>query len=95
MKERELKIPVVQLMPAFSDLFPDNDSNDFEYLPAPKLRGLEDPVCILHSSGASRCFDLQTVHDDRCFRLRRASKAGHFYKSHLGLLLAFAMVRRP
>jgi hypothetical protein len=28
-------------------------------------------------------------------RLNRVPKADHFYESHLGLLLAFAMARRP
>jgi len=96
MKERGLEIPVVRPMPAFSDLFPDGDSKDFEYLPAPKLKGLEDPACLLHSSGASGRFDLQTVYMTIViFRVRWASKIGHFYESHLGLLLAFAVVRWP
>ena len=40
-------------MPAFESLFPDDDSEDFEYLPESKLKGLDDPVIIMHSSGAS------------------------------------------
>ena len=58
LKEQGSGIPVVQLMPAFRDLFPDHDSDDFEYLPEPKLKGLDDPVVLLHSSGASRYFGL-------------------------------------
>jgi len=46
-------IPAVQPIAAFKDLFPDDDSEDFEYLPVPKLKGLDDPVFILHSSGVS------------------------------------------
>ena len=45
-------------MPAFKELFPDDDSEDFDYLPEPKLKGLDDPVCLLHSSGTSRYFGL-------------------------------------
>jgi len=43
-------------MPAFKDLFPDDDSEEFEYLTEPKLKGLDDPVFLLHSSGASSYF---------------------------------------
>ena len=53
-KEQGYKLPVVQLMPTFKDLFPDDDSDDFEYLPDLKNRGLDDPICILHSSGMPR-----------------------------------------
>ena len=56
LEEQGSKIPVVRLIPAFEDLFPDDDSEDFEYLPELKLKGLDDPFCILHSSGASGCF---------------------------------------
>ncbi|KAF9650627.1 acetyl-CoA synthetase-like protein [Thelephora ganbajun] len=52
LKEQRSKIPVVQLMQTFEELFPDDDSENFEYLPEPKLKGLDDPVCILHSSGS-------------------------------------------
>ena len=40
-------------MPAFEDLFPrpDDESEDFEYLPEPRIKDMEEPVCILHSSG--------------------------------------------
>ena len=51
LKEQGSVIPDVQLMPTFGDLFPDGDSEDFEYLPEPELSGPDDPVCILHSSG--------------------------------------------
>ena len=54
LKEQGSKNPVVQLMPAFKHLFPDDDSEDFDYLPEPKLKGLDDPICILHSSGMFR-----------------------------------------
>jgi len=54
--EQGSTIPVIQLMPTFKDLFPDDDSDDFEYLPVPKLKGLDDPVFILHSSGVSWYF---------------------------------------
>ena len=54
-------IPVVQLMPAFKDLFPDDNSEYFEYLPEPELKGLDDPVIILHSSGASGEFGLRSA----------------------------------
>jgi len=95
MKERGLKVPVVQPMPAFNDLFPDDDSEDFEYLPAPKFKGLEDPVCLLHSSGEPKLFDMQPIYMTIVvFRLRRVPETDHFYKSHLGLLLAFAMARQ-
>ena len=53
LKEQGFEIPIVRLMPAFESLFPDDDSEDFEYLPEPKLKGLDDPVIIMHSSGAS------------------------------------------
>ena len=52
-KGQGFKIPVVQLMPTFKDLFPDDDSGDFKYLPDLKIKGLDDPICILHSSGTS------------------------------------------
>lgn len=58
LKEQGSEVPVVRLMPAFRDLFPDDDSEDFEYLPELKLKGLDDPVVILHSSGGSRHFCL-------------------------------------
>lgn len=58
LKEQGFEVPAVQPMPAFEDLFQDDDSEDFEYLPEPKLRGLDDPVFLLHSSGASRYFGL-------------------------------------
>ena len=58
LKEQGFEIPIVQLLPAFENLFPDDDSEDFEYLPEPKLKGLDDPVIILHSSGASGDFGL-------------------------------------
>ena len=51
LKEQGSTIPEVQLMPTFEDLFPDDDSGDFKYLPEPKPNGPDDPVCILHSSG--------------------------------------------
>ena len=41
-------------MPAFNELFPDDDSEDFEYLPQPQTNSADGLVCILHSSGASR-----------------------------------------
>lgn len=50
-KEQGSTIPVVQLMPTFKELFPDDSSEDFEYLPEPNNHGPDDPVCILHSSG--------------------------------------------
>jgi len=53
LKEQGSEIPLIQLMPAFEGLFPDHDPEDFEYLPEPKLKGLDDPTVILHSSGAS------------------------------------------
>lgn len=56
LKEQGFRIPAIQLMPTFRELFPDDDSDNFEYLPEPKLKGLDDPVCLLHSSGASRYF---------------------------------------
>lgn len=96
LKEQGSKIPVIQLMPAFKDLFPDDDSEDFEYLPEPKLRGLDDPVCILHSSGAPKYFGLGSAFLIVIFsRLGRLPKADHLHESHLGLLLAFAVVWRP
>ncbi|KAF9649184.1 acetyl-CoA synthetase-like protein [Thelephora ganbajun] len=52
LREKGSEVPAIQLMPAFKDLFPDDDSEDFEYLPEPKLKGLDDPVLILHSSGS-------------------------------------------
>ena len=61
LKEQGSEIPVVQPMPAFEDLFPDHDPEDFEYLPEPKLKGLDDPTVILHSSGASRYLTLRSV----------------------------------
>ena len=61
LKEQGSEIPVVRLMPVFKDLFPDHDSEDFEYLPEPKLKGLDDPAVILHSSGASRYSGLRSV----------------------------------
>ena len=57
LKEQGFEVPVVQPMPVFKDLFQEYSEN-FEYLPEPKLKGLDDPVRILHSSGASRCFGL-------------------------------------
>ena len=51
--EQGSTIPVIQPMPTFKYLFPDDDSEDFEYLPVPILKGLDDPVFILHSSGMS------------------------------------------
>jgi hypothetical protein len=54
LKEQGFTIPVVRLMPTFTDLFPDNDSEDFEYLPEPNTNGPDDPVCVLHSSGVSK-----------------------------------------
>lgn len=56
LKGQGSKIPVIQLMPSFGELFPDDDSENFEYLPEPKLKGLDDPVCLLHSSGESAYF---------------------------------------
>lgn len=53
MAEQGFKVPVVQPMPVFEDLFPEEISEDFEYLSEPKLKGLDDPVCLLHSSGVS------------------------------------------
>ena len=49
--EQRSRIPVVQPMPTFKDLFPDNDSEEFEYLPELSANSPDDPVCILHSSG--------------------------------------------
>lgn len=61
LKERGSEIPVIQLMPAFKDLFPNYDPEDFEYLPELKLKGSDDPAVILHSSGGSRYLDLRSV----------------------------------
>lgn len=44
-------IPAVQSMPTFKDFFPDDEEEDFEYLPEPDATGPDDPICILHSSG--------------------------------------------
>ena len=61
LREQGSEIPVIQLMPASKDLFPDHDPGDFEYLPESKLNGLDDPAIILHSSGASSCLDLRSM----------------------------------
>jgi hypothetical protein len=53
LKEQGSEMPAVQLMPAFGDLFPSDDSEEFEYLPDPKNKNLDEPICILHSSGMS------------------------------------------
>jgi hypothetical protein len=58
LNEQESEIPVVELMPTFKDLFPDEDSEDLEYLPEPKNNSPDDLVCVLHSSGVLwRLFD--------------------------------------
>ena len=56
LREQGSEMPVIQLMPTFKNIFPDDESDDFEYLPDLKNKGLDDPVCILHSSGMSRGF---------------------------------------
>lgn len=58
LKEQGADIPVVELMPTFEELFRGGDSDDSEYLPDLKHNGADDPICILHSSGVSRCSDL-------------------------------------
>ena len=64
LKERGFGVPTVQLMPTFKDLFADDNSENFEYLPEPKLKGLDDPVCLLHSSGVSRYLSLRSASYD-------------------------------
>jgi acyl-CoA synthetase (AMP-forming)/AMP-acid ligase II len=66
LKERGVKTPVVQLIPTFGDLFPDDHSDNFQFLPEPKLKGLDDPVCILHSSGTSITSLVYDQHPERC-----------------------------
>ena len=97
LKERGSGVPVVGLMPAFQDLFRDHGSDGFEYLPEPKLKGLDDPVVILHSSGASSYFGPQSVSMMLIVspRLCRVPKTDYLHEPQLGLLLAFAMARRP
>ena len=62
------EIPAVQFMPTFSDLFPDDDSKDFEYLPEPQNESVDDPICILHSSGTPKHFRsiAVSIHEDGC-----------------------------
>ena len=76
-------IPVVQLMPTFRELFPDDDSENFEYLPDPRSNGPDDSVCIFHSSGMQRHLWLWSVFTTimAVLRLDFVSKAGHLYKS--------------
>ena len=94
LKEQGSKIPVFRLMPTFKDLFPEDDSEDFEYLSEPRLKGLDDPIVLLHSSGTPGYSCLGTVFMRIVARrLCCIPKAHHFYKSHCGLLFAFAMVR--
>ena len=53
-------------MPAFKHLFPDDDSEDFDYLLESKLKGLDDLICLLHSSGAFRYSGLRPVNTMFC-----------------------------
>lgn len=89
LKERGSKIPVVRLMPAFKDLFPDHDSEDFDYLPEPKHKGLDDPVVILHSSGASRYLGPRSV-----FMMINFPQAPSRSQSRSHLRIAFSSVVR-
>ena len=73
LKKQGSKIPEVQLMPIFKDLFPDDDSEDFEYLPEPKSKSADDLVCILHSSGMSRHpRSVIELHNNECYSQARS-----------------------
>ena len=86
-------------MPTFEYLFsgPDNEPEDIEYLPEPKIKDIDGPVCILHSSGMSRYLALRVDFTNVVviLRLGRVPKTGHHFESQLGYFLPFAMVRRP
>ena len=96
MKEQKSDVPVVQTMPTFKDLFPDDDSENFEYLPELKLKGLDDQVGLLHTSGAFRYFGPQSAFMVIVgSRFRLIPKANRFYESRLALLLAIPVAWRP
>ena len=97
LKGQGSKLPVVQLMPTFKGLFPDDESDDFEYLPDLKNSGPDDPICILHSSGMPRrfCLSSASVTMIAVTRFGYVPEGGHLYESYLGLLLALSLVRRP
>ena len=85
-------------MPAFEDLFPrpDDESEDFEYLPEPRIKDMEEPVCILHSSGVFEYLGSTiSIHYIVILRLGRIPKASHLNEPQLDQFLPLAMARRP